>query len=100
MVSVGAGSFRTELSAPAMPNPDGHTNGAYAFGSETNTSAYMEFVAPVLKNLEIDGAVRFDHYSLAGNATTPKLAFKYTPRCRTSPRCGRWRPCRRRCSCR
>jgi iron complex outermembrane receptor protein len=79
MVSVGAGSFRTELSAPAMPNADGHTNGAYAFGSETNTSAYMEFVAPVLKNLEIDGAVRFDHYSLAGNATTPKLAFKYTP---------------------
>ncbi|NGZ87948.1 TonB-dependent receptor domain-containing protein [Duganella aceris] len=79
MLGVGVGSFRTELSAPAMPNPDGYTNGAYAFGSETDTSAYMEFVAPVLKNLEIDGAVRYDHYSLAGSSTTPKVAFKYTP---------------------
>jgi iron complex outermembrane receptor protein len=79
MVSVGTGAFKTKLSAPAMPNADGYTNGAYAFGSETASSAYMEFVAPVLKNLEIDGAVRFDHYSLAGNSTTPKLAFKYMP---------------------
>jgi iron complex outermembrane receptor protein len=79
IVSLGGGSFHTKLSAPAMPNPDGLTNGAYAFGSETATSAYMEFTAPVLKSLEIDGAVRFDHYSLAGNSTTPKLAFKWTP---------------------
>ncbi|MRW83609.1 TonB-dependent receptor [Pseudoduganella sp. FT26W] len=79
MVSIGAETFKTKLSAPAMPNADGNTNGAYAFGSETASSAYMEFVAPVLKNLEIDGAVRFDHYSLAGNSTTPKLAFKYMP---------------------
>jgi iron complex outermembrane receptor protein len=79
VVSLGTEVFRTKLSAPAMPNADGNTNGAYAFGSETASSAYMEFVAPVLKSLEIDGAVRYDHYSLAGNATTPKLAFKYTP---------------------
>lgn len=79
MVSLGGESFHTKLSAPAMPNADGHTNGAYAFGSETATSAYAEFTAPVLKNLEIDGAARFDHYSLAGNSTTPKVAFKYTP---------------------
>jgi iron complex outermembrane receptor protein len=79
MVSLGGESFHTKLSAPAMPQADGYTNGAYAFGSETATSAYMEFTAPVLKNLEIDGAARFDHYSLAGNSTTPKLAFKYTP---------------------
>jgi iron complex outermembrane receptor protein len=79
MVSVGAETFKTKLSAPSMPNADGITSGAYAFGSETASSAYMEFVAPVLKNLEIDGAARFDHYSLAGNSTTPKVAFKYTP---------------------
>jgi iron complex outermembrane receptor protein len=79
MVSLGGESFHTKLSAPAMPNADGYTNGAYAFGSETATSAYAEFTAPVLKNLEIDGAARFDHYSLAGNSTTPKVAFKYTP---------------------
>jgi iron complex outermembrane receptor protein len=79
VLSVGTEVFHTKLSAPAMPDADGYTNGAYAFGSETATSAHLEFVAPVLKNLEIDGAVRYDHYSLAGNATTPKLAFKYTP---------------------
>ncbi|NYE63895.1 iron complex outermembrane receptor protein [Duganella sp. 1224] len=79
VVSVGAEVFKTKLSAPAMPNADGHTNGAYAFGSETASSAHLEFVAPLLKNLEFDGAVRFDHYSLAGNATTPKVAFKYMP---------------------
>jgi iron complex outermembrane receptor protein len=79
MVSVGGQSFHTKLSAPAMPNADGYTNGAYAFGSDTATSAYMEFTAPLLKTLEIDGAARFDHYNLAGNSTTPKVAFKWTP---------------------
>jgi iron complex outermembrane receptor protein len=78
-ISTGASIFHTKLSAPAMPNADGITNGAYAFGSETVSSAYAEFSAPVLKSLEIDGAVRFDRYSLAGNSTTPKLAFKWTP---------------------
>jgi iron complex outermembrane recepter protein len=78
-VSTGVSAFHTKLSAPSMPNADGITNGAYAFGSETVSSAYAEFTAPVLKTLEIDGAVRYDHYSLAGNSTTPKLAFKFTP---------------------
>jgi len=78
-VSTGASIFHTKLSAPSLPNADGITNGAYAFGSETVSSAYAEFSAPVLKTLEIDGAVRYDHYSLAGNSTTPKLAFKFTP---------------------
>ncbi|MFZ6679313.1 TonB-dependent receptor plug domain-containing protein [Undibacterium sp. Tian12W] len=79
MVSMGLQSFHTKLSAPSMPQADGLTNGAYAFGSETATSTYAEFIAPVLKGLEIDGAVRFDHYGLAGNSSTPKLAFKWTP---------------------
>jgi len=78
-VSAGLSAFHTKLSAPAAPNPDGIVNGAYAFGSETVSSAYAEFTAPVLKTLEIDGAVRYDRYSLAGNSTTPKLAFKFTP---------------------
>ena len=78
-MSAGGEIFHTKLVAPAMPNGDGITNGAYAFGSETVRSVYAEFSAPVLKSLEIDGAVRYDHYSLAGSATTPKIAFKYTP---------------------
>ncbi|MFK3740255.1 TonB-dependent receptor plug domain-containing protein [Massilia sp. TN1-12] len=78
-VSTGVSAFHTKLSAPSMPNADGITNGAYAFGSETVKSVYAEFTAPVLKSLEIDGAVRYDDYSLAGSSTTPKIAFKFTP---------------------
>jgi iron complex outermembrane receptor protein len=78
-VSAGGQVFHTKLSAPSMPDADGITNGAYAFGSDTVSSVFAEFSAPVLKSLELDGAVRYDHYKLAGNSTTPKIAFKFTP---------------------
>nr|AGU09877.1 TonB-dependent Receptor Plug Domain [uncultured organism] len=78
-ISTGGEIFHDKLSAPSMPNADGYTSGAYAFGSETVSSAYAEFSAPLLKTLEFDGAVRYDHYSKAGNSTTPKIAFKWTP---------------------
>jgi len=49
-------------------------------GAQTNASAYAEVAAPVLKTLELDGAVRLDHYDGGvGNSTTPKLGFKWTP---------------------
>ena len=54
-------------------------NNAYAQGSQTNTSVYAEMLAPVMKNLEFNAAVRFDHFDTAGNATTPKIGFKFTP---------------------
>jgi iron complex outermembrane receptor protein len=40
---------------------------------------YGELNAPVTKWLELNGALRFDHYSDFGNATTPKLGFKVKP---------------------
>lgn len=54
-------------------------NGAYAAGKETTNSVYAEFVAPVMKNLELDAALRYDSYDTYGNSTTPKLAFKFAP---------------------
>lgn len=54
-------------------------NGAYAVGSDTNKSAYVEVVAPVLKTLELDAAVRTDRFRSYGNSTTPKVGFKFTP---------------------
>lgn len=53
--------------------------GAYAAGNETANSVYVEFVAPVVKNLELDAAVRYDNYDTYGSSTTPKVAFKYSP---------------------
>jgi iron complex outermembrane recepter protein len=50
-----------------------------AIGSRNIASAYAEFDAPVLKMLELTAAGRFDHYSDFGNASTPKLGFKFKP---------------------
>jgi iron complex outermembrane receptor protein len=50
-----------------------------AIGSRNVASIYAEFDAPVFKQLELTAAGRFDHYSDFGNATTPKLGFKFKP---------------------
>ena len=51
---------------------------AYA-GGRTVAAGYAELLAPVLKQLEVSGAVRYDHYSDVGSSTTPKAGIKYTP---------------------
>lgn len=48
-------------------------------GTRNLVAAYAEVNAPVLKSLELSGAVRFDHYSDVGNSVTPKLGAKWTP---------------------
>jgi len=52
---------------------------AYAFGKETNTAAFVELSAPILKSLEIDLSGRADHFDTYGNSYTPKAGFKFTP---------------------
>jgi iron complex outermembrane receptor protein len=42
-------------------------------------AAFGEVNAPVLKWLELNAAVRYDHYSDFGSSTTPKLGFKVKP---------------------
>lgn len=42
-------------------------------------AVYAELLAPVTRNLELQLAVRNDHYSQIGDTTNPKIAFKYTP---------------------
>ena len=54
--------------------------GYSAYDGERNvTAVYAELVAPVLKELELSAALRYDHYSDVGNSTTPKLGIKYAP---------------------
>ena len=48
-------------------------------GGRTVAAAYVEALAPVLKELELSAALRYDHYSDAGSSTTPKFGIKYTP---------------------
>ncbi|MEB0140751.1 MULTISPECIES: TonB-dependent receptor [unclassified Undibacterium] len=51
----------------------------YAFGRQKNAAVYAELYAPVRNKLELEAALRFDHYDTYGYSTTPKLGFKYTP---------------------
>jgi len=82
VISTGGQYIHRDMYSPGLSwcgNGSFGCSSSYVMGSQTDVAAYMEFLAPVLKTLEIDGAVRYDHISDTGNATTPKLGFKYTP---------------------
>jgi iron complex outermembrane receptor protein len=81
-LGVGAGYNHRYLYSLAPPTvSDGSQFGplAYALGSQTNFAGYAELVAPVFRQLELDGAVRWDHYNTYGSTVTPKFGVKYTP---------------------
>lgn len=49
-----------------------------AYGGKRDIyAAFSEVVLPVTKRIELNGALRYDHYSDAGNALTPKLGVKF-----------------------
>ena len=51
----------------------------FTVGTQQVASGYFEIDAPVVKQLDIDAAVRYDHYNLSGGRASPKIGFKYTP---------------------
>jgi iron complex outermembrane receptor protein len=48
-------------------------------GSRTSEAIYGELRLPMLKNLEGQLALRYDHYSDYGSSTVPKIGLKWTP---------------------
>jgi iron complex outermembrane receptor protein len=83
-MALGTEWFEQKLNAPAAPTSVNGTqvglNDAWAIGSQADTAGFLELNAPILKNLEANAAVRYDHYNTsAGGATTPKFGVKYTP---------------------
>jgi iron complex outermembrane receptor protein len=50
-----------------------------AHASRNVTAVYGELFAPVLRNLELTAALRYDHYSDYGSNWAPKVGVKYTP---------------------
>jgi iron complex outermembrane receptor protein len=46
-------------------------------GARNIYATYGEVVLPVLKQLELSAALRYDHYTDAGNAVTPKVGAKW-----------------------
>ena len=53
--------------------------GALREGDRDIWAAALEMNFPVLKNLELGLAVRYDDYSDFGGTTNPKVSFRYTP---------------------
>lgn len=55
-------------------DPDSDTS-----GSRSSTAVYGEFSIPILKNLELTLAGRYDKYSDFGNTFNPKIGLRYQP---------------------
>ena len=82
-VAAGAQVINRQLNAPAPAQvAQGLVyggNNAFVVGSQIDDAVYGEFAAPVLKMLELDGHVRYDHFSNSQGAATPSLGFKFKP---------------------
>ena len=52
-----------------------------AFGEQDLTAVFGEIIVPVVKGLEISGALRYDKYGKAGDfsKTSPKFGVRYQP---------------------
>ena len=80
--AVGADQvFRTQHAVSAAGFADGLVDGgnAYAIGRQDVSSLHAETIAPVSRSLELDAAVRYDHYNISGGRTSPQLGFRYAP---------------------
>jgi iron complex outermembrane receptor protein len=51
----------------------------FTVGTQNVSAAYAEIDVPVFKQLDIDGAIRYDHYNLSGGQASPKIGFKFSP---------------------
>jgi iron complex outermembrane receptor protein len=48
-------------------------------GTEESSSAYVEFLAPLLDTVELSAALRHDRYAGGLDATTPKVGLRWSP---------------------
>ena len=53
--------------------------GGNAGGERDAFAFFTEWLIPLHQTLELTAAVRYDEYSIGGDATSPQLALKYTP---------------------
>jgi len=82
-VAVGAEYRKEDANTPPVPGTDTGSIvglGYSAFSASRKVYAlFGEINAPVAKWLELNGAVRYDHYNDFGSSTTPKVGFKLRP---------------------
>jgi iron complex outermembrane receptor protein len=82
-VAVGAEYLHRAVNATSPPLvASGQYYGAqplFDVGSQDDTAGYLQFEGHPIKELEVEAAVRYDHYDTAGGAATPKFGVKYQP---------------------
>ncbi len=64
-------------SAIAEGVQEGITN--FTVGSQDDTAGFIELGGKPITQLELNAAVRYDHYDTYGGQATPKFGVKYTP---------------------
>jgi iron complex outermembrane recepter protein len=52
---------------------------AFSVGSQDDAATFIEVGGKPLTSLEVNAAVRYDHYDTYGGQATPKFGLKYTP---------------------
>jgi iron complex outermembrane receptor protein len=75
------GQVRYEANDDPDLNPGDEAQGlgiAHTIGHHTVLAAFGELDAPVIKQVDIDLSGRYDHYSDAGGAFSPKAGVKWT----------------------
>ncbi|MBC7572897.1 MAG: TonB-dependent receptor [Herminiimonas sp.] len=84
-VAVGAEVRRESFAydpSPAIQTGDIAGLGGTSFpvsASRNVASTYAEMSIPIVKKLDADVAVRFDHYQQVGNTVNPKASLRYQP---------------------
>lgn len=78
-------SIRSTVDALSLVNGFNNGNSKPIRGTFKATEAFMETVVPLAKDarfaqlIELNGAVRYTHYSLSGNVVTWKIGLNYSP---------------------
>jgi iron complex outermembrane recepter protein len=82
-VAFGADYFQRRQNTKAPPAIEAATqigvSNVFSVGDQHVAAGYVELDAPIIKHLDIDAAVRYDHYNLSGGQASPKIGFKFTP---------------------
>ena len=70
---------QNDQNAPSVVNGSQEGTPAFSVGAQDDTAAFVELDGKVLRQLELNGAVRYDHYDTYGGQATPKVGFKFSP---------------------
>jgi iron complex outermembrane receptor protein len=70
---------QNDVDPPSVTNglQEGITN--FTVGSQDDTSGFLEIGGKPVSQLEMNAAVRYDHYDTYGGSATPKFGAKFTP---------------------